>query len=229
MNDEIDYRNLKQPPFNYSVQPYHFKSPGYLLLDVPKPVKEEIIESLNNLADNENAATDYRNKLVGHLHKEYTLPITKNLKYLTEKLAEEYVTVFDMEHNTGFTDFYNLNKKYELKSLWVNYQKKHDFNPVHTHSGVFSFVIWIQVPYFIEDEQDRYDPNGNETGMFYFRWITPIGGITAHKIPVDKKWQWKMAYFPAKLNHGVNPFYTSDDYRISVSGNVYVIDKPIDE
>jgi hypothetical protein len=26
--------------------------------------------------------------------------------------------------------------------------------------------------------------------------------------------------FPAKLTHAVYPFYSSDDYRISVSGNV---------
>ena len=31
-----------------------------------------------------------------------------------------------------------------------------------------------------------------------------------------------MAFFPAKLNHTVNPFYTSDEYRISISGNVFL-------
>jgi len=27
------------------------------------------------------------------------------------------------------------------------------------------------------------------------------------------------------MYHGVNPFYTSDEQRISISGNVYVVDK----
>jgi hypothetical protein len=30
-----------------------------------------------------------------------------------------------------------------------------------------------------------------------------------------------MAFFPASLYHSVNPFYTSDEYRISIAGNVY--------
>ena len=28
-----------------------------------------------------------------------------------------------------------------------------------------------------------------------------------------------MIIFPACVNHGVYPFYTSDDYRVSVAGN----------
>jgi hypothetical protein len=31
-----------------------------------------------------------------------------------------------------------------------------------------------------------------------------------------------MMLFPSKLKHGVNPFYTSDDYRISISGNIRI-------
>ena len=33
-----------------------------------------------------------------------------------------------------------------------------------------------------------------------------------------------MLVFPAALQHAVYPFYTSDDYRISVSGNVRLKD-----
>jgi hypothetical protein len=37
---------------------------------------------------------------------------------------------------------------------------------------------------------------------------------------VDKEWEGKIALFPAKLNHLVYPFYTSDEPRISISGNI---------
>ena len=30
----------------------------------------------------------------------------------------------------------------------------------------------------------------------------------------------KIIFFPSKLNHCVYPFYTSDDTRISISGNI---------
>lgn len=28
-------------------------------------------------------------------------------------------------------------KLIKLTSLWVNFQKKHEFNPIHNHDGVF--------------------------------------------------------------------------------------------
>ena len=51
-------------------------------------------------------------------------------------------------HNT---EHFNL----ELHNLWVNYQK-HEFNPIHIHDGLFSFIIWHKVPYKMEDEKARF-------------------------------------------------------------------------
>jgi hypothetical protein len=35
-----------------------------------------------------------------------------------------------------------------------------------------------------------------------------------------------MAMFPSSLNHEVYPFYTSDDFRITIAGNIMLeIDK----
>ena len=39
-------------------------------------------------------------------------------------------------------------------------------------------------------------------------------------LPIDKAWEGTMILFPSSLNHNVYPFYTSDDYRISISGNL---------
>ena len=33
-------------------------------------------------------------------------------------------------------------QKLVLGNLWVNFQKKNEFNPVHYHSGVFSFILF---------------------------------------------------------------------------------------
>ena len=204
---------------------YHtkwFQSPGYILLEVPPEVKEELEKSIEEL--DEDTAQSYRNKLKGHLEKEWSLPITPKLSYLTETLAYEYAKQFYVEGASGLTEVYHeaQNCKYELMNLWINYQKKHDFNPLHNHSGAYSFVIWVQIPYDIEEEKKVYASNGVETSLFAFRYISPLGGIDTENLPLDKTWEWKMAFFPAKLNHTVNPFYTSDDYRISISGNVFL-------
>ncbi|BCU96073.1 MAG: hypothetical protein CM15mV11_1480 [Caudoviricetes sp.] len=47
----------------------------------------------------------------------------------------------------------------------------------------------------------------------------------AKHIPLDKNYEWKMVLFPSRMYHGVNPFYTSDEYRVSISGNLYIVDR----
>ena len=37
--------------------------------------------------------------------------------------------------------------KLVINSLWVNYQYKTEFNPYHDHSGIYSFAIWLKIPY----------------------------------------------------------------------------------
>ena len=46
---------------------------------------------------------------------------------------------------------------YCLNRWWVNYQKQNEFNPIHNHAGVYSFVIWMKIPYdFKKTEPKRY-------------------------------------------------------------------------
>jgi hypothetical protein len=109
-----------------------------------------------------------------------------------------------------------------LDKVWVNFQKKHEFNPPHTHKGILSFVIWIDIPYSIEDEmnlpQSKYSAE-SIPGHFQFLYTNGLGAIKPHSIPADKKYNNTLIMFPSKLTHAVYPFYTSDEYRISVSGN----------
>ena len=135
------------------------------------------------------------------------------------KYNEKFPNYFKMAHST-------LNFKaceIELFNLWVNFQKKHEFNPIHIHDGLYSFVIWHKVPYLYEDERERLPHMKQDqirAGMFAFFYSEPGGKIHQEAIPVDNKWEGKICLFPASLNHCVYPFYTSDEYRISISGNI---------
>lgn len=208
--------------FDYCFDSYWFHSPGYLLADVPECVKTELMDSLNEL--HKNDPEKQRNNQRTHIEKEYYLPITSNLKLMVESMSFQYEKIFGVDNTNGSTDMLPKKRGYEVKQLWVNYSKKHEFVPVHWHSGVYSFVIWVNVPYIISEEQQRYENTNNEVGVFYFRYNTAIGGSSVISIPADKTWEWKLIFFPAKLDHGVNPFYTSDEYRVSIAGNIYVKD-----
>ena len=209
--------------FNYYVR--HLSSPGYLLCEVPDAIKQELQTSIDNLE--KTPETDARGSLRGHLEEEWHLPITPNMSTFCEHLSGVYLEKFGLQPSMGLAESMRdmTLVEFKLERLWINYQKKYDFNPLHIHSGVFSFVIWVQIPYELEEERKRYKSNGDETAAFMFQYLNSIGGIDTEYLYLDKSFEWKMAFFPARLNHGVNPFYTSDDYRISISGNVYVNDK----
>ena len=110
-----------------------------------------------------------------------------------------------------------------LTSCWVNFQKKYEFNPNHNHSGDYSFVWWIHIPYDIQEElsldfvKNSKNPSAS---MFYFTYSDLTGKLNYYPIPVEKKDEGTLVLFPSNLTHTVYPFYTSDDYRISISGNL---------
>jgi hypothetical protein len=105
----------------------------------------------------------------------------------------------------------------------VNFQEKHEFNPLHDHTGVFSFVIWLKIPYLAETEK-QFGPGNNSraplSGQFTFAYTDALGEIKKYDISADTTMENTMLIFPAKLHHEVYPFYSSDDFRISVSGNI---------
>ena len=191
----------------------------YLLADVPK----DILKILDDVID-EKGLNPINSDLVGHIKHEYAIPkgkaaVSPLLMEMVFKYNEKFPNYFKMAHST-------LNFKaceIELFNLWVNFQKKHEFNPIHIHDGLYSFVIWHKVPYLYEDERERLPHMKQDqirAGMFAFFYSEPGGKIHQEAIPVDNKWEGKICLFPASLNHCVYPFYTSDEYRISISGNI---------
>jgi len=115
------------------------------------------------------------------------------------------------------------NKEWQCMGSWVNFQKKYEFNPFHRHSGLFSFVYWAQIPYNIKDEMDL-DITKNSTmptaSCFSLYYATLLGEMQIRPFHLDKNDEGMFVLFPSKMNHSVHPFYTSDDERISISGNI---------
>jgi hypothetical protein len=112
-----------------------------------------------------------------------------------------------------------------LSGLWVNFQKKGEFQPIHDHSGMFSFVIWMDIPYNYKDEAKLPFAKSNCTpprgGNFTF--TIPDGtsrSVREEIIEMSPEMNGYCCFFPSDLSHQVYPFYTSDKDRISISGNI---------
>ena len=190
----------------------------YVLTDVPK----DILDILDTCI-NEKGLKPINDELAGNLKHEYSIPKGK-------AAVSPFLMRLIIEHQKKYPDFFKqahstLNYKHceiELFNLWVNFQKKYEFNPMHVHDGLYSFVIWHKIPYKIDEEKARLKMKeiDKRAGMFAFLFTRLDGKIHSEALPVDNSWEGKCALFPAKLNHLVYPFYTSDDYRISISGNL---------
>jgi len=110
---------------------------------------------------------------------------------------------------------------------WINYQKQHEFNPIHAHGGTLSSVIMIDVPEEIAKEVDSLD---YETNMPCPGQLEFIDGPTSYLCPGTYKVVPKTGdifIFPAELKHTVYPF-TSDVERVTMSFNVFDIEKIYD-
>ena len=113
----------------------------------------------------------------------------------------------------------------ELNTLWANYQKKNEFNPMHNHSGLFSFVIWLKIPYEHKEQcklpflKDMPEVSKNP-GEFQFFALDPFGKINNYGYKLGKEDEGRMVFFPSQLMHTVYPFYETDENRVSISGNL---------
>jgi hypothetical protein len=206
-----------------SVELHTFKNLGFLTHkfseDLLKPIKEEVCKIKEDFNNPNNEAFNY--KLAGNIAHEYKLKTS--VQHL-EEIIKPLIGIYDQQFDFISTqNQLTQNAPIVLDDAWVNFQKKHEFNPNHSHRGIISFVIWLEIPYYIEDELKNSSGNAsnyNSTANFEMSYTDILGKIRTFLIPVDKKIEGTICLFPASLVHCVYPFYTSDEYRISVSGNV---------
>lgn len=204
----------------------HFPNVGYLLIKFSEeellPIRQEIYNIKQNFAEFEERS--FTNGLAGNLEKEYTLKDSK-------LYANELIFPCIEKYNAEFPDYFRtIKQSYTqidptdllLQSYWVNFQKRYEFNPPHNHSGIFSFALWLDIPYNISEELQQgpgRNSNFNVPAHFMFQYTNSLGNIMSENIPADNSMQNCMLFFPSKMIHGVLPFFTSQQYRISVSGN----------
>ena len=168
-----------------------------------------------------NGIVQMNQSLAGQITKEYQ--ITKSLPLLNpflEEMGRAYQKNWDYYPKENPN-----NNKLRVESVWVNMQKKLEVNPLHNHDGTLSFVAWLHVPFKLEDERNMPNCKNSRTvelsSTFQFVYTTALGNIANCPMFVESGWEAKIVMFPAKLLHMVYPFQTSDDYRISIAGNLY--------
>lgn len=110
-----------------------------------------------------------------------------------------------------------------LRSFWVNFQYKHEFNPIHDHAGMLSFVAWLKIPTnFVDQHKLPISANSNApvASNVQFLYQDVVGNICTYDLRMSKSMENVIFMFPSQLKHCVYPFYECDEERVSISGNL---------
>ena len=143
-----------------------------------------------------------------------------------QQLVGPYVGAFVEGFGYGLhLDRVDCGQSLALNRAWVTFQRQGDFNPVHTHRGQVSFVIWLRIPYTFADEQAHAQRsqlglnNRHVNGDFHFQWPDTTGLTREHAMGADQQLEGHICVFSSNLQHQVYPFWSTDHIRITVSGN----------
>jgi hypothetical protein len=203
-------------------------NPGVVIGRLDPETVAEIKKETTEIQTNFELAYPHNEYLAGNIVHEYTLlksrdVIEKPLFELLDAYRKQYGLMVEQIANMPRENRHmNLNLK--MGALWANFQQKGEFNPIHCHTGVYSFVIWLEIPYLISEERavsPGKKSSSDNAGCFQFSYNNILGKIVTETIDADSTYGGQMMLFPAGLHHSVYPFYSSDKYRISISGNLY--------
>ena len=215
------------------------QSLGYTICKVPQDVFNAVEEEISEIIKtNFEHATTYNAFLAGAIEHEYMLIKCESIlnKFFKLVIPEYWRFNNDLEKSK---QLYQINKNKSLLNepdLWCNIQKRYEYNPIHNHGGTLSFVLYIKIPYDLNKEKiEPHAIKGRQNILPTFSFLYPsidqslnASGqrvpVQSHTIPLDHTYEGMILIFPAWLQHMVTPFYTSDEYRISVSGNLTLVD-----
>tara|TARA_B100000131_G_C17994031_1_gene563730 strand:+ start:51 stop:779 length:729 start_codon:yes stop_codon:yes gene_type:complete len=216
-------------------------SPSWLEIKLEDKDIDYLMNIVNDAEEKASGADIRQTKssLVGNISKSFSILKEENKsKYFSKKYLNLCIKRWLKDHDgchpiTTSIQYPLLKggklKKVKLESFWANHQYKYEFNPPHNHSAVYSFVIWLKIPYNYKTEMldkrfsgtkisdrkpgcfDFYAPKSNPNGNF---------GIESYTYRLDKSHEGTMLFFPSHLTHQVFPFYSTDEKRITLSGNI---------
>ena len=126
----------------------HPKNFGYTMTQLPKDLYTSLLKECN-LAQEKNkeltTAISGTNTPKHYLIKDNLVALIQFVKKTVDEYDKAFPSLGDIAVLTKNVPFY-------IETPWVNFQKKHQFIPNHYHVGIYSYTIWMVIPYDIEEE-----------------------------------------------------------------------------
>ena len=169
-----------------------------------------------------SVSQDKRGLLAGQIEHEREFILKPWIKEGIAPFVESYLEGYRRFSNTDVANRIAgfVKKNWRFETIWINFQKANEFNPLHVHTGCsISFVIYLKVPPIIKKEASKNITKAGNPGTISFVYGEDQDFCTnTHNILPEEN---TLLIFPSLLRHEVMPF-KSDVERISVAGNVEV-------
>jgi hypothetical protein len=202
----------------------NFYNPGAIIDRLP----DDVFDKLKEIIEQKRMATNTLD----------TIP-KRNLQLLSIKeiIETPYIQELDNFIRQTYLNWchaFNTNpSEINVGPVWTNYMQRSEYTPVHNHAASdLAFVIWVKIPYNLKEEQEQHfdhsdlyptregDGKENTNGMFKFMYSTYTGQMNTHVITLGKEMEGHIVMFPGIMYHIAYPFFSTNEERISVAGNI---------
>lgn len=196
--------------------------------NVVKTMQKDLIE--DNVA-----VVDYRRQLAGAINYEKQIPEQKVVEYADylHPYIKHWIDYLISSHSPQMKP---APADLIFRNMWVNKQVAGEYNPLHWHGGGISFVVYVDVPEVISQEEQiqNYSPPGSiqfvdgcdDASRLYHNDCIGPNDLMAAIQPVRslniRPCTGELLVFPSYLQHQVNHFRTTGIERVSMSGNIQV-------
>jgi len=186
------------------------------------PAMLRLWEYISNAKENSKSL---KSNLAGNLSSSLVLNDTDNWFFVNTciPIIEKYKEFFKKSTAFNSQPISKNDLPYGLDNFWVNFQKQHEFNPMHNHSGVYSFVVFMKIPTVWKEQCEIpfvKESNSPKASAFEFVYTDIMGNISQYTYCLDSSFEGIMLFFPAEMMHQVYPFYNCEEERITISGNI---------
>lgn len=131
-------------------------------------------------------------------------------------MVEEYINQFGVPFSHKTSNYHG----FVLNRLWTRASTEGDYQSLHDHQGVFTFVVWMKIPFDGEEEniaQGGFRPDASDFGLVY---MDTCGRLSKKHWTLTSEMEGTILLFPSDINHIVYPHFTTKEYRISVAGDI---------
>ena len=225
----INNKKIIAPPTKHESKGLQFKvnkppSYGWLegILD-----KEHVDFLWKQIKNHKNK--DHKPRLIGNVSESYALEDEGNYfqNEVVRPLARAYYQISGNNHPMRAYHESLQNYSLDLSTFWFNNQLKGEFNPFHDHGGIYSFVVWLKIPYNHEEQKKLPQFKGTKeedikAGCFEFEYYDIFGRPSQFTYNLSPANENMIVFFPSMFRHCAYPFYDIDETRVSVSGNLWL-------